>query len=121
MFLNYARCILGVKATTRDVIVYGECGKYPPSIFCQVNVLCYLHRLLTMQNGKMIKSVFCTLNGLHGQGFPTWVTKAYALAGIDNIDMDEGATLSTKQFKTLITEHVKSTFITNWYVDLQVK
>ena len=96
MFLNYAHYILGVKATTRDVIIDGECGKYPPSIFCQVNVLCYMHRLLTMLNGKMIKSVFCILNGLHGQGFPTWVTKAYDLAVFFNIGMDEGATLSTK-------------------------
>ena len=121
VFLHYARCTLGVKATTCNVIVYGECGKYPPSIFCQVNVLCYLHRLLTLQGGKMIKSVFCTLNDLHDQGFLTWVTKAYDLAGTYTIDMDEGATLSTKQCKTLITERVKSTFRTNWYADLQVK
>ena len=47
LFLHYARCIRGVKATTCNVIVYGECGKYPPSIFCPMNVLCYLHRLLT--------------------------------------------------------------------------
>ena len=95
--------------------------KVSPEYFCQVNVLCYLHRLLTLQGGKMIKSVFCTLNDLHDQGFLTWVTKAYDLAGTYNIDMDEGATLSTKQFKTLITERVKSTFRTNWYADLQVK
>ena len=121
VFLHYARCTLGVKATTCNVIAYGGCGKYPPSIFCQVNVLCYLHRLLTLQGGKIIKSVFCTLNDLHDQGFLTWVTKAYDLAGTYNIDMDEGATLSTKQYKTLITERVKSTFRTNWYADLQVK
>ena len=33
VFLHYARCTLGVKATTCNVIAYGECGKYPPSIF----------------------------------------------------------------------------------------
>ena len=121
VFLHYARCTLGVKATTCNAIVYGECGKYPPSIFCQVNVLCYLHRLLTMQNGKIVKSVFCTLSALHSQGFPTWVTKAYDLAGTYNIDMDEGTTLSPKHFKSLISERLKSTFITNWYADLQEK
>ena len=47
------------------------------------------------------------------------MTKAYDLAGTYNIDVDEGATLLTKQFK--ITECVKSTFRTNWYPDLQVK
>ena len=69
----------------------------------------------------MIKSVFCTLNDLHDLGFLTWVTKAYDLAETYNIDMDEGATLATKQFKTLIMERVKSTFRTNWHADLQVK
>ena len=93
----------------------------PLVFFCQVDVLCYLHRLLTLQSGKIIKSGFCTPNDLHDQGFLTWVTKAYDLAGTYNIDIDEGATLSTKQFKTLITERVKSTFRTNWYADLQVK
>ena len=33
VFLHYARCTLGVKATTCNVIVYGECGKYPPVFF----------------------------------------------------------------------------------------
>ena len=33
VFLHYVRCTLGVKPTTCNVIVYGECGKYPPSIF----------------------------------------------------------------------------------------
>ena len=121
MFLHYARCTLGVKTTTCNAIVYGECGKFPPSIFCQANVLCYLHRLLAMQNEKIVKSVFCTLSALHSQAFPTWVTKAYDLAGTYNIDIDEGAMLSTKPFKSLISGCLKSAFITNWYGDLQEK
>ena len=54
---------------------------------------------------KMAKSVFCTLNALHSQGFSTFVTKAYDLARTFNIDMDEGAMLSPKQFKSIISEH----------------
>ena len=69
----------------------------------------------------MAKSVFCTLNALHSQGFSIFVTKAYDLAGTSNIDRDEGATLLTKQFKSLISERWKSTFTTNWYADLQEK
>ena len=93
VFLHSARCTFGVKASTCNVIVHGECGKYPPSIFCQTNVLYYLHRLLTMQIGKMVKSAFCKLNALYSGGFPTWVTNAYDLAGTYDIDMDEGTTL----------------------------
>ena len=36
------------KATTSNVIVFGECGKFPPSMYCHANVFSYLHRLLTM-------------------------------------------------------------------------
>ena len=89
--------------------------------FCQTDVLCYLHRLLTMPDGKLVKSVFCSLNALHSQGFPTWVTKAYDLAQAYNIDMDGSATLSPKNFKSLVSEPVKSNFMTNWYTDLQEK
>ena len=70
---------------------------------------------------RRVKSVFCTLNALHSQGFPTWVTKAYDLAQTYNIDMDGSATLSPKHFKSLVSELVKSNFITNWYTDLQEK
>ena len=41
VFLNYVRCILCIKATTCNAIVYGECGRYPPSVTCHVNVLCF--------------------------------------------------------------------------------
>ena len=58
VFLNYNRCLLQVKAATRNAIVYGECGKFPPSVYCNGNVLSYYHRLLTMPEGKVVKSVF---------------------------------------------------------------
>ena len=80
-----------------------------------------LHQLLTMQNGKMVKSIFCALNALHNQGFPTWVTKAYELAKDYDIDMDGSVMLTTKQFKSLCFERTKSSFVTNWNADLREK
>ena len=47
LFLQYLRCVLCVKATISNVIVLGECGKFPPSVYWHAN-LCYLHRLLTV-------------------------------------------------------------------------
>ena len=121
VFLHYVRCILCIKATTCNAIVYGECGRYPPSITCHVNVLCYLHWLLTMESEKMVKSIFCALNALHDQGFPPWVTKAYELAKDYDIDMDGSVMLTTKQFKSLCFERTKSSFVTNWNADLREK
>ena len=58
--LNYYRCVLSVKATTCNAIVYGECGRFPPHVYLYANVLSYYHRLLTMPAGKIVKSVFDT-------------------------------------------------------------
>ena len=98
VFLNFIRCTLNVKATTCNAIVYGECGRFPLSVFCHINVLGYVHRLLTMPGDRIFKSVFHTLDTLHGQGFTTWVTKAYDLAQTYDIDMSACAVLTAKQF-----------------------
>ena len=79
--------LLCVKATTSNVVVFGECGKFPPSMYCQANVLCYLHRLLTMQPGRIVKSVFNSLHNLNNQGFQSWVSRSYDLAESYEIDM----------------------------------
>ena len=118
VFLNFIRCTLNVKATTCNAIVYGECGRFPLSVFCHINVLCYVHRLLTMPGDRIVKSVFHTLDTLHGQGFTTWVTKAYDLAQTYNIDMSACAVLTARQFKSLCTERTKSVFVENWHTQL---
>ena len=86
----------------------GECGRYPLSVFCHINVLCYLHRLLTMPGERIVKSVFHTLDTLRGHGFMTWVTRAYELAQIYDIDVNACVALTAKQFKSLCTERTKS-------------
>ena len=52
-----------------------------------------------MPGEKIVKSVFHTLNALHGQVFSTWVTKAYDLAQVYDIDMNASVALTAKQFK----------------------
>ena len=80
------------------------------SMFCVIScVLCYLYRLLTMPGEKIVKSIFHTLNALHGQGFSTWVTKAYWLKFMISIWMR----LTAKQFKSLCSERTKYVFVEN--------
>ena len=114
LFLNYIRCVLCIKATTSNIIVYGECGKFPPSIYCHVNVLCYLHRLLTMHRGSTVKSVFNVLCNLNDQGFQTWISRAYDLATIYQIDMNSCADLSSSQFKKFCYERLKNSLMNSW-------
>ena len=71
-----------------------------------------------MPDEKIVKSVFHTLNALHGHGFSTWVTKAYDLAQVDDIDMSASVALTAKQFKSLCSERTKYVFVENWHIDL---
>ena len=117
-FLNYIRCVLCVKSTTSNIVVFGECGKFPPSMYCHVNVLCYMHRLLKMQSGQVVKSVFDSLHKLNNQGFHTWVSKAYELSQLYGIDIDSCSELPSDQFKQICNERLKNCFITSWSHDL---
>ena len=74
-----------------------------------------------MSGEKIVKSVFHTLNALHGQGFSTWVTKAYDLAQVYDIDMNASVALTAKQFKSLCSERTNYVFVENWHTDLHDK
>ena len=69
IFVVYWLC---VKATTSNVIVFGECGKLPPSMYWHAHVLCYLHRLKKAATSEDLKSVFNTLYDLKIQVSRTW-------------------------------------------------
>ena len=83
------------------------------------NVLCYLHRLLTMKPGRIVKSVFDSLHDLNNQGFPSWVSRSYDLAESYQIDMESCIELSPYQFKELCHERLKNSFIMSWMTDLR--
>ena len=62
VMLRFCRCVLNVKATTSNVMVYGECGMLPPSVYCNVSAMCYINRLHHMPNDRIVK---CIMNLLH--------------------------------------------------------
>ena len=53
---------------------------FPSKIYRDANVLYYRYRLLAMQLGEIVKSVFNSLHDLNNQRFPSWVSKSYDLA-----------------------------------------
>ena len=79
VFMKFARCLLGVKASTSNLMTLGECGHFPPSVPCAISVLCYLNRLHHMSDHRVVKQVFIELKRLHDLSFPTWVTQAEIL------------------------------------------
>ena len=114
VFLNYNRCTLQVKATTCNAIVQGECGKFPPSVYCHGNVLSYYHRLLTMPEGKVVKSVFNMMCNLSKQGFQTWAIRVCELARSYHIDINETVHIRSDHFKSLCSDIIKQEFVDKW-------
>ena len=80
VFLLFVRCILGIKATTSNIIVARECGRLPPSTQCTIHALCYINIVMHLNEGSLVKQVYHELRSLQVQGFDTWVTRMHKLA-----------------------------------------
>ena len=86
VFLDFIKCVLRVKATTCNTIVYGENGRLPPPIFSYITALCFTYRLFTLLDTS-VKSGYSELERLHHEGFETWVSKVHEMAHIYGVRM----------------------------------
>ena len=96
-------------------MVYGECGTFPPSVTCDINVICFYNRLKNMSSNRLARIVLNKLEYLHHNGFRTWVTDVLHLSqtyGVQNFDMD------CNSFKTHCKELVRRKFIESWKCEL---
>ena len=114
VFLQYARCILHVKATTSNIITTGECGRFPPSAYCHISALCYLNWLHHMDVNKLAKQVFCDLVDLSQQGFITWATDALALADDLGLDITSEKNIFSMNCKEVI--HKRNLLTCGWLI-----
>ena len=114
LFYQYMRCVLNVKSTASNVIVVGECGQMPPSLYCHMNTLSYLKRLQDLPDTKIVKQVFNELNRLHLYGVKTWVTKACELAEKYGIDIVSSNQNFKKHCKLVILDWHKR----NWSTEV---
>ena len=71
-----------------------------------------------MHHGSTVKSVFNVLCNLNDQGFQTWISRAYDLATMYQIDMNSCTDLSSSQFKKFCYERLKNSFMNSWVADL---
>ena len=118
VFLHFARCVLHVKSTTCNTIVDGGCGQFPPSVFCQINTLCFLNRVENTLEGKIRKLVFEELRRLGDQGFQTWISQGYELANSRGLDSDMIACADKKLFKRHCKEFVMKKLANMWQQEL---
>ena len=114
LFFYYMRCVLHVKATTSNVIVIGESGQMPPSVYCHINALCYLKRLHDLPDTKIVKQVYNELNRLHQCGVKTWVTKVCELAEQYHVDISS----NIQNFKKYCKMTVSNCYKHSWLLEV---
>ena len=111
MCLRFMRGMLGIKHSSPNVITFGECGITPPSVKCQISVLCYFNRLENLPDSMLVKQVFNELRYLHNHGFMTsWYTKACELQAKFGLNLNP----NIAHFKAECRRSVSNYHIRNW-------
>ena len=72
--LSACKKYLGVKNSTPNVMVYGECGRYPLVIDSQIKVIKYWLRLLSMPSYRIPKKCYEMMLLYDKNGRTDWVT-----------------------------------------------
>ncbi|XP_067652478.1 uncharacterized protein [Haliotis asinina] len=72
--LQACKKFLGVKHNTTNLMVYGECGRYPMSLFTSIKVIKYWLKLLNMPPYRLPKKCYNMLVLFDRNGHTNWVT-----------------------------------------------
>ena len=116
IFFWYMRCILQVKSTARNISVVGEIGQIPPSVSCQINATCYLHRLQNLTTDNLVNDMYMESLKLHKCGLNTLVSKAFDLVQDYGININMG---STTCFDRYCKSHIYNHFKIFWKDEVQ--
>ena len=81
VLLRFCRCVLNVKATTSNIMIFGECKILPLSMYRNVSVLCYIIHLHCMPNYSIVKYE-------SGEGPPRFVKNRNLLSHPDDLRME---------------------------------
>ena len=104
---GHGNSVLNVKATTSNVMVYGECGILPPSVYCTVSTMCYMNRLHHMPINSIVKQVYNKLFKLHQMGIVTWVTRVGELVETYSINIDDSPASSNQNVNGLFSVNLR--------------
>ena len=85
--LMYLRSVLGIKASSSNIITLGECGSIPPSVTIQVICITYSKRIQSLPDTSLLKQTLYEMKKLHNPGFNTWYSRVCELAKQNNNDV----------------------------------
>ena len=108
VFYCFIWCALGVKATTSNLMVWGESGQMLPGMFSHINVIYYPKRLHHLPSRMIVKQMYIELCRLHECGFVTWITKAQEVMQYYGIQLGEQCPTVFKQY---CKQTMKDTFV----------
>ena len=111
VFLGYA---IGVKPNTSSLMVLGEVGYHPPSVYCMISLMCFVNRLHHLPSDTIAKTMFSDLKNLNDLGFRSWVS--FAMESIQSHDLD--LDLSPNDFKRACKTKLMETFVNQWHGDI---
>ena len=74
LHLAFFKNILKVKTSTSTVAVYSELGRFPLQLKHKTRMLNYWNRILTLEEGHIIKQAYNSLLQLHDWGQTNWCT-----------------------------------------------
>ena len=72
--LKYCKAFMGVKSSTADVCVLGDCGRFPIFIYTYKKVLCYWYKLLKMPRNRVAKHAYELAIILDRNNKESWAT-----------------------------------------------
>ena len=103
--------VLHVKPSTSNYIVIGDSGKFLPSVYCKIYVMCFLNRLHHMESHRIPRQVYDEMVHLSAHGFNNWTTKVYEMVNTYNLDVN----LHPELFKINCKKVVLDNFLDLWY------
>lgn len=109
MYLKYLKYHFKVKRSTCTAALYSETGTFPLHIRHKFQMIKYWHRLLSLPDSHILKSVYNGMYDLHEMGNINWCSKIKTiLTEVDMIDVWEKQNMDSKTLATVKEKLYKS-------------
>ena len=113
---------LGVKSSTPNIMVYGECGRFPVCIQAKVRIIKYWIRVLKMPTSRYPRQCYDMMLIYEKNGKNNWVSSLKHLLnkiGFGDVWQSQNADLHTN-FINNVTQRLKDIYMQEWVVNLSV-
>ena len=120
--LQACKKFLGVKDSTMNVMVYGECGRYPVSLFTNIKVIKYWLKLLNMPQYRLPKKCYNMLMLYDKNGHTNWVTsiRKFLFSKGFGYVWDNQYVDSNDSFIFELTRRLKDIYIQEWFENMSL-